>query len=163
MLVVCAHLSVCTCISSFQIVIVKTPLTLACMSPCLNFSVLLSELHSIPIQFCLTVPQQLIAFGCRSSHKSGEEKNVHIKFMAKPFHYFNETSYCFVCSYHLLCCIWLSFPSIRSYHAHILSVASHVTQFINLNTKVFMFLRNLLLENNSPFEQYSTAKCSDGL
>jgi hypothetical protein len=44
------------------------------MSPCFSLSFLPNSL-GIPFWFGLTVPQQFMAFVCKSSYKSGEDKN----------------------------------------------------------------------------------------
>jgi hypothetical protein len=51
-------------------------------------------------------------------------------------------------------------PALSQAYAYIVSVASHVAKFVNLYGKAFMFFRNVLIENNSPFEQHNDFVCS---
>jgi hypothetical protein len=46
-------------------------------------------------------------------------------------------------------------PVLSQVNAHIVDLDYHVAKFVNLYTKASVFLRNVLLENNSPFEQHS--------
>jgi hypothetical protein len=62
--------------------------------------------------------------------------------------------------HHLSC----TFPVLSQVNSHVICLSCHFTELVNLFTKVFIFLRNMLLENNSPFEEHSnviTAKCLD--
>jgi hypothetical protein len=38
---------------------------------------------------------------------------------------------------------------------HLLNIFSHVGHTVNVYSKTFMFLWNILLENNSPFDEHS--------
>jgi hypothetical protein len=71
----CIFLSMFIFHMSFYTVAVKSPFTLVFMSPC--FSLIFHRNSvTITLQFDLTVPQQLMAFICKWSVKSGEGKKL---------------------------------------------------------------------------------------
>jgi hypothetical protein len=76
--------------------------------------------------------------------------------MANPFHSTSETSDSLSSCHHLCCVVSVPFQV----YVHITCTAGHVAQFVTLYTKVFMFLRKILLENNSLFEQHNDFFCS---
>jgi hypothetical protein len=41
-------------------------------------------------------------------------------------------------------------------YIHVECIACHVAVFLNFQTKALMFVGNILLENNSPFEEHNT-------
>jgi hypothetical protein len=93
---------------------------------------------------------------CKLLDKSGEEKkNCPCKFLDQSFHSPSDTFTC-----HIFHCHRLVFlPLLYQVYPHIISIASHATKFVNLYTEASVFLRNVLLENNSPFEQHNDFIC----
>jgi hypothetical protein len=122
-----AHISL-----ACHIIAVKTSLTLACMSLHFSFSVLLSKSPGLPLKFCVTVLQHLIALVCASYQINLERRrNCPCKFLGQPFHSSSDTLTC-----HIFHCHRLVFlPLLSHVYPHIVSVASHVTKFVNLYTK----------------------------
>jgi hypothetical protein len=68
---------------------------------------------------------------------------------------------CFACSFKFSYCMFLSHIC-----SHIICISCQVAEIVNIYTKVFMFLKNILLRTTLPLKSIltsSTAKCSDVL
>jgi len=135
---------------SFQTVTVKLPLTLACMSPCFNFSVFLSrplDIHSVLFDSPTKVNTSCVLV---MKYFWKEEEIIHVKCMTYPFFSSSQTSYCHMCSCHRLCYI---LPLCSQVYIQIICIAICVTDFVSFYTEAFMFPLNILFERNCPFEE----------
>jgi len=145
-----------TFLLSLNTTAVKSPLVLTRMSPHFNLSVLGLRSLGIPFLCSLTVPQQKIFFWTKSSYRSGEEKIVHVQFMAKSFYNPCQVSHCIVCCCQVLC---RSLSVFAEVNIHVTCISSRVTSFEYFDAEMFTSFRDVLLENYPSLEFHNDIYC----
>lgn len=96
------------CSLVFQIVSVKTPLTIAHMLLHFNFNATLLEPYLLLHNSVSHFHNRLIAVVCRPSNISRKEKKVSVKFIANPIHSSSKMFLCCMCTCHCRHCILFS-------------------------------------------------------
>jgi hypothetical protein len=113
----------------------------------------MSNFFSIPFLFGLTVPQQVIAFVCKSSNDAGDEKKLSM---------YNLCPTCSILAVYPLTVVCVPvtervarFLSLPKYHSQIINISLRTTQLVQLYSKPLVFFWYILLDDASTSEEHN--------
>jgi len=150
---------------SFQANAVKFPLVLTLTSPFVSFSFFGPKSEGMPFLLSRTVSHECILRLSKSSKSLGDENKLSINSLCpKPSTLQVKClNSCLSCCHVVSGRVWV----FTQVHSHVICIPWFVTQFVNFDTKSFLFFLGMyclkiILPWNFTITS-STAKCSEGL